>query len=239
MKNTCKVLLFLLSVTVFAQQISWEEWELESKTDMRLLPKYGNLEKTKKQKKADVIFIETMRKQDSSFRKASDRFIRLGFYFLFNNDLKAAMYRFNQAYLLDSNNTDIYWGFGAVYMTLGQYQKAKKQYEEGLKINPDNTHLLTDYGTYFLWQYATLKPIDKEKAMVKLDSAMTYMTKSYNLDSTDQQTVFKLSILYWNKGDCDNAWKYYDECKSLGGQLITEAYTNDLQKECKRKELEK
>jgi len=149
------------------------------------------------------------------------------------------MYRFNQAYLLDSNNTDIYWGFGAVYMTLGQYQKAKKQYEEGLKINPDNTHLLTDYGTYFLWQYATLKPIDKEKAMVKLDSAMTYMTKSYNLDSTDQQTVFKLSILYWNKGDCDNAWKYYDECKSLGGQLITEAYTNDLQKECKRKELEK
>ena len=239
MKNTCTVLLFLLSVTVFAQQISWEEWELESKTDMRLLPKYGNLEKTKKQKKADVIFIDSMRKQDSSFRKASDRFIRLGFYFLFNNDLKAAMYRFNQAYLLDSNNTDIYWGFGAVYMTLGQYQKAKKQYEEGLKINPDNTHLLTDYGTYFLWQYATLKPIDKEKAMVKLDSAMTYMTKSYNLDSTDQQTVFKLSILYWNKGDCDNAWKYYDECKSLGGQLITEAYTNDLQKECKRKELEK
>ena len=238
MKNTCKVLLFLLSVTVFAQQISWEEWELESKTDMRLLPKYGNLEKTKKQKKADVIFIDSMRKQDSSYRKASDRFIRLGFYFLFNNDLKAAMYRFNQAYLLDSNNTDIYWGFGDVYMTLGQYQKAKKQYEEGLKINPDNTHLLTDYGTYFLWQYATLKPIDKEKAMVKLDSAMTYMTKSYNLDSTDQQTVFKLSILYWNKVDCDNAWKYYDECKSLGGQLITEAYTNDLQKECKLKEQE-
>jgi len=238
MKNIYTVLLVLLSVTVFAQQITWEEWELQSKTDMRLLPKYGNLEKTEKQKKADVIFIKTMHKQVSSYRKASDRFIRLGFYFLFNHDLKAAMYRFNQAYLLDSNNTDIYWGFGAVYMTLGQYQKAKKQYEEGLKINPDNTHLLTDYGTYFLWQYATLKPIDKEKAMVKLDSAMTYMTKSYNLDSTDQQTVFKLSILYWNKGDCDNAWKYYDECKSLGGQLITEAYTNDLQKECKRKDLE-
>ena len=238
MKNIYTVLLVLLSVTVFAQQITWEEWELQSKTDMRLLPKYGNLEKTEKQKKADVIFIETMLKQDSSYRKASDRFIRLGFYFLFNNDLKAAMYRFNQAYLLDSNNTDIYWGFGDVYMTLGQYQKAKKQYEEGLKINPDNTHLLTDYGTYFLWQYATLKPIDKEKAMVKLDSAMTYMTKSYNLDSTDQQTVFKLSILYWNKGDCDNVWKYYDECKSLGGQLITEAYTNDLQKECKLKEQE-
>ena len=60
------------------------------------------------------------------------------------------------------------------------------------------------------------------------------MTKSYKLDSTDPQTTFKLSLLYFNKGDCNNAWKYYDECKSLGGQPITEAYTTDLQKACKR-----
>ena len=35
------------------------------------------------------------------------------------------MYRFNQAYLLDSTNTDIYWGFGGVYMTLGDFENAK------------------------------------------------------------------------------------------------------------------
>jgi len=85
-------------------------------------------------------------------------------------------------------------------------------------------------------QYSALVAMDKEKALIELDSAMTYITKSYNLDSTDQQTTYKLSILYLIKGDCDNAWKYYDECKSLGGQLISEAYTKDLQKECKRKE---
>ena len=119
-------------------------------------------------------------------------------------------------------------------MTLGQFQKAKEQYEEGLKITPDNTHLLTDYGTYFMAQYHVLEPIDKENAMINLDSAITYMTKSYNLDSTDQNTTFKLSILYLNKGDCDNAWKYYDECKSLGGQPITKAYAKDLQKYCKQ-----
>lgn len=235
MKNILTGLLVLLSLTVFAQQISWEEWELESKTDIRLLPKYGNVEKTKKQKEADKILIETMIKHDSSLGKASNRFINLGFQFLYKNDIKTAMYRFNQAYVLDPTNTDIYWGFGAIYMSLGQYEKAKEQYEEGLKITPNNTHILTDYGTYFMWQYSALKPTDKEKAMIKLDSAMTYMSKSYNLDSSDQQTTFKLSILYLNKGDCNNAWKYYDECKSLGGQVITEAYTKGLQKECKRK----
>ena len=74
-------------------------------------------------------------------------------------------------------------------------------------------------------QYFALAPMNKEKALIELDSAMTYMTKFYNLDSTDQQTTYKLSILYLNKGDCDNAWKYYDECKSLRSQLITETYT--------------
>ena len=72
--------------------------------------------------------------------------------------------------------------------------------------------------------------------MINLDSAITYLTKSYNLDSKDQNTTFKLSILYYDKGDCDNAWKYYEACKSLGGQPITEAYTKDLQKKCTSEE---
>jgi len=235
MKNILTSLLLLLSLTVTAQQISWEEWELESKSDIRLLPKYGNTEKTEGQKEADERLIKTMLEHESSLEKASNLFINLGFQFLYKNDMETAMYRFNQAYLLNPTNTDIYWGFGAIYMTLGQYEKAKEQYEEGLKITPNNTHLLTDYGTYFMWQHSALQPTDTEKAMIKLDSAMTYLSKSYKIDPADQQTTFKLSILYLTKGDCTNAWKYYDECKSLGGQVITEAYTKGLKKDCKRK----
>jgi len=234
MKNIFTILILLISITAFGQQMTWEQWEKESQTNIRLLPKYGNVEKTKEQKKSDEEFIETILKQDSTHRKGSDHLISLGFQYLYR-DIKTAMYRFNQAYLLDSTNTDIYWGFGAVYMTLGQYQKAKEQYEEGLKKAPENTHLLTDYGTYFMAQYYALEPIEKEIALQNLDSAITYMAQSYKLDPTDQNTTFKLSILYWNKGDCDNAWRYYDECKALGGQPITEAYTKDLEKKCKRK----
>jgi len=232
MRNLLTGLTLLMSITVFSQQITWEQWKDESAKNINLHPKYGHVEKTKKQKKADKKFIKTVLKLDSTRRKGSNRLIRLGFNFLYQNDIKTAMRRFNQAYLLDSTNTDIYWGYGAIYMTLGQFQKAKEQYEEGLKIDPDNTHILTDYGTYFMWQHSALEPMNREKALIELDSAMTYMTKSYNLDSTDQQTTFKLSILYLIKGDCDNAWKYYDECKSLGGQTITEAYTKDLQNWC-------
>ena len=234
MKNIVTGLFVLMSLAVFSQNMSWDDWEKESQINIRLLPKYGNVEKTKKQKEIDKEFIETMLKQNSTHRKASEHLIKIGFKHLYF-DVKTAMYRFNQAYLLDPTNTNIYWGFGAVYMNLGNYEKAKKQYEEGLSINPENTHLLTDYGTYFLAQYYVLRPNDEENARVNLNSAIDLMIKSYKLDPKDQNTIFKLSILYWNKGDCRNAWKYYDECYKYGGEPITEAYTKELMNKCTRK----
>ena len=120
-------------------------------------------------------------------------------------------------------------------MTLGDYTKAKKQYLEGLSIDPKNTHLWTDYGTCFLAQYYNLQSYDENYALPYLDSAITFLTKSHQMEPTDQNTTLKLSICLWNKGDCDNAWKYYDICEALGGQPMTEEYTKDLKKKCKRK----
>jgi tetratricopeptide (TPR) repeat protein len=226
--------ILIYSLTSVGQQMTYEQWEEEAKTNIRLLPKYGYVEKSEGQKKADQEFIEKALKLDTTFRKASDHMIRLGFNYLYR-DIKTAMYRFNQAYLLDSTNTDIYWGFGGIYMTLGNYAKAKEQYIEGLSIDPRSTHLLTDYGTYFMAQFYGLQQLNAKDAFENLDSAIIYMTKSFQIDSTDQNTTFKLSICYWNKDDCINALKYYDICKSLGGNPITEDYTKDLMSKCKRK----
>ena len=193
----------LLSLTSFGQRYSdvmnkkmtSEQWNEEAKTNIRLLPKYGYVSKTDAQKNSDRDFIERTLKQDSTNRKASDHMVQLGFNYLYQN-IKTAMYRFNQAYLLDSTNTDIYWGFGGVYMTLGDYAKAKEQYAEGLAINPKNTHLLTDYGTYLFTQYIFLQPVQEKDALINLDSAITYLKKSYQLDPTDQNTTFKLSTCF-------------------------------------------
>jgi tetratricopeptide (TPR) repeat protein len=142
------------------------------------------------------------------------------------------MYRFNQAYLLDSTNPDIYWGYGAVYMGLGAYEQAQKQYLDGLKIAPNSSHLLTDYGTYFMGQFYGVQSVDEKTALANLDSAISYLTKSYKIDPKDQNTTFKLSVCYWLKGKCKEARRFYDECKALGGQPITEEYEADLNGRC-------
>jgi Tfp pilus assembly protein PilF len=220
MKNLLAFCLFILSSSaVLAQQMTLNQWNEEAKTNIRCLPKYGYVEKTADQLEADSKFIQNTLPEFANKRLASEHLIDLGFKYLYH-DVKTAMYRFNQAYLLDSTNSDIYWGYGAVYMTLQDYPKAKEQYEDGLLHDPTNTRILTDYGTYFMAQDIP-------------DSAIQYMSRSYNLDSTNQNTLFKLAACYYYKGDCKNAVYYFEKCKSLGGQPLTKEFADALQTKCK------
>jgi tetratricopeptide (TPR) repeat protein len=219
-KNLLTFCLFILySATVMAQQMTLSQWNEEAKTNIRCLPKYGHVEKTAGQLEADSEFIQVALPRFATKRLASEHLIDLGFKYLYH-DVKTAMYRFNQAYLLDSTNSDIYWGYGAVYMILEDYSRAKEQYEEGLLQDSVNTRILTDCGTYFMTQGLP-------------DSAIKYMSRSYRLDSTNQNTLFKLSAYYYYKEDCKNAVYYYERCKSLGGQPITKEFEDALHAKCK------
>ncbi len=241
MKKILPILITFFSITVFGQtysevmnnQMTFEKWEKESKTNIRLLPKYGNAVKTEEQKKLDQELIETSLKIDGTNRKASDHMIQVGFSYIYR-DIKTAMYRFNQAFLLDSTNSDIYWGYGGVYMVLRNYDLAKKQYLEGLKINPNNPHLLTDYGTYFMIQYSNLLEVSKKDAIENLQLAIQTFNKSYELDPNDQNTLYKLSVAYYTDGNCKNATLFLDKCKALGGKPIDKGYESELKKKCKK-----
>jgi len=195
------------------------QWNEEAKNNIRCLPKYGYVKKTAGQLEVDTEFIQATLPQFANKRLASEHLIDLGFKYLYR-DVKTAMYRFNQAYLLDSTNSDIYCGYGGVYMILKDYPRAKEQYEEGLLHDSVNTRILTDYGTYFMAQGIP-------------ESAILYMSRSYRLDSTNQNTLFKLAACYYYKGDCKNAVYYYERCKSLGGQPLTKEFVDALQTKCK------
>ncbi len=121
-------------------------------------------------------------------------------------------------------------------MVLGNFAKAKEQYEEGLSIDPENTNLLTDYGTYFMVQYDAIKSKDEKTAAKFLKEALTYMTQSYKLDPKNQNTLFKLSILHMENEDCENAWNFYDECMVLGGRPIPKGFGGHLRTKCAREE---
>ncbi|HYE56442.1 MAG TPA: hypothetical protein VD996_16450 [Chitinophagaceae bacterium] len=242
--RTLLVICLLLPAFVAFAQPSFAEWEKESKTNKRLLPRYGHLPKSQQEIDSDSSFIKEIMSQPQfkTRRDASNHLIGLGFRYYYRPDFKTAMYRFNQAYLLDSTNTDIFWGYGAIYMAMGQYDLAKQQYDLGLTMEPNNTHLLTDMATYYMQQFYGLQEMPandmvkdpRAASRVHMDSALVYLNRSYKIDPNDVNTAYKLSICYWNINDCVNAWKYYDVCMALGGRPVTEAYTRDLKKRCPR-----
>ena len=245
MKYLSTILAILLLTNSSIAQNPFDEWAEESKTNKRLLPRYGHLSKSQREIESDSSFIKQIMAQSQfkTYREASNHLISLGFQYYYRPDFRTAMYRFNQAYLLDTTNTDIFWGYGAIYMGFGEYELAKKQYITGLSIDSNNTHLLTDFATYFMEQYYLMAQMpkndlvqnSKERARSYIDSAIHYLSKSYALDPKDVNTVYKLSTSNWYIENCSEAWKYYDLAVLLGGKPVTKEYTNDLKKRCKRK----
>ncbi|WAC13089.1 tetratricopeptide repeat protein [Dyadobacter pollutisoli] len=208
--------------------MSYKEWKREAKENIRLLPKYGDKPKTKEQLASDSQLIDEYIKQEGSRRNASEVLIKLGFNYLYRGDVRTAMYRFNQAWLLDPENENVFWGWGAIYFTFNDTIKALEQYDEGLSKNPENSNILTDKATVFMNRY------HESKDTASLSSAISLFSKSYLIDSLNQNTSYKLSVAYFLTKDCDNALRFYDICEKLGGKPIQKEYAVALESTCKK-----
>lgn len=226
MKKIFFVSLFLISFSSFAQQINYAQWKEGAKTEINLQPEYGNVAKTKEQIAEDDTFIKLCLKEDVTYQKASEHMVGLGFKYLYKGDIKTAMRRFNQAWLLNHQNENAYWGFGAIYFTFNDNDEALKQLDKGLVINPNSSNILTDKATIYTGYFVNKHDISY------LNNAIALFTQSYKIDPVNQNTLFKLSVAYFYKQDCVNAVKYYDECIKLGGQPIPRGYADALKKQC-------
>lgn len=197
-----------------------------------MLPAFGNKEKTKQEVAADTRFVNSIIDAGKSRSEGAHDMIRIGFDYVYKGDLKTAMYRFNQAYLLNPKNSGVYWGYGAVYTALGAYDEARTEYTAALKIEPESAPILTDYATTYLGEYYTDVRSNYKKAQRSLQLAKEKLLTSYAIDSTYINTAYKLSIVYLNSQDCQNAKKYLKATRALGGQPITKEYLTDFNRQC-------
>jgi tetratricopeptide (TPR) repeat protein len=227
MKYIAFIVVLLISIPAFSQQISYTDWKKEAETQINLQPEYGNIPKSKEQIEEDRQFIETVLKQDTTHRKGSEHLVKLGFTYLYRGDMETAMRRFNQAWLLDPKNENAYWGYAVVYFAFNDLKEASKQLDKGLLLNPQSSNILTDKATIYMTDYMNSHNVDN------LNEAIEVFNQSYKIDPSNQNTLFKLSAAYFYKKDCSNAWKYYNECMKLGGQPVTKEYSEALKAQCK------
>jgi tetratricopeptide (TPR) repeat protein len=64
----------------------------------------------------------------------------VGNYYLDQKNWKAALSRFESALVLDPENPDVYWGLAESARHLGDYGRAKANYQKVIEYDPDSKH---------------------------------------------------------------------------------------------------
>ena len=165
------------------------------------LPMYGNAKKCKQQIEDDNRFIALCEK--STGRKAAaEHMVMRGWQYLRSNQLDTSMMRFNQAWLLDSLNSEIYWGFGD---NLGMQRKFKESlpfFERSLKLNRNNPRVWLDAST----SYGNV--FGQTNDQKYLDAAIDALKNAIKLDPNNPKYYGQLTSAYSYFMQKDSARKY-------------------------------
>ncbi len=200
-------LVFVQAAMVFADELPLNQ-----------LPMYGGKQKTDAMKAADQAFIAGIDKQGLSHVDAARQIVTAGWAYVGKNDSATAMQRFNQAWLLNPENGDIYDGFAVV---TAQRRGSPQEVESLFKLALSKPGVAVDaYVNYarFLWTQKEL-----ERSMALLNQALQISPKAPNAKSN-------ISFVYYLRGDFGAACDWARQAEQNGDQLEA-GYRDDM---CRR-----
>ena len=178
------------------------------------LPMFGGLKKCDEQVKIDKDFLASCDKYFKNTSEATRYHIDKGWEYFYKNDLDTAMMRFNQAWLLDSTNADIYWGFGNILGKQQKFQESLKYFEKSLVINSNNSKVwlcsATSYGQLFF----------QSKDISLLNKAIYSLKESVSIDPTNAEAYGQLTACYSYFTQKDSATKYLHITDKLDPKAI-------------------
>lgn len=201
----CTLIFFLTSSCVHSQDCA---------EGINKLPMYGGLKKCKEQIEADRRFLSECDKEYKSRKEASAHMVMRGWQYLYNKKTDTAMMRFNQAWLLDSLNSETYWGFGNLLGAQGKFKESIPFFERSLTLNSNNAKVLHDmsvsYGNAFV------QTRDKKYLNVSIST----LKKAINLDAKNAQFYGELTAAYCYFVQKDSANKYLKVTEQLDPNAI-------------------
>jgi Tfp pilus assembly protein PilF len=169
-----------------------------------LLPMFGEIKKSDEQLKIDADFIAECDKYFKGRNEATKYHIDKGWEYFYQNKLDTAMMRFNQAWLLDSLNADVYWGFGNILGNQQKYQESLRYFDKSLSLNSKNTQVwycsAISYGQLFF----------QTKDIKMLNKAIDNLKQSVALDPTNALAYGQLTTCYSYFNQQDSVRKYLE-----------------------------
>ena len=205
MRNTL-VLLSLILMNCSPKQ--------EQSTKVNQLPMYGGIEKSKEQQQIDDDFIDACDKYFKDRNEATQHHIDKGWEYFYKNKLDTAMMRFNQAWLLDSLNADVYWGFGNILGQQQKFQESLKFFDKSLILNSKNAQVWLCSSI----SYSQLFHQSRDVSL--LNKAIDNLKQTVALDSTNAIAYSQLTVGYSYFNQLDSAKKYLKIADRLDPSVV-------------------
>jgi tetratricopeptide (TPR) repeat protein len=178
------------------------------------LPMYGIGKKCNEQIEFDKIFLKDCDKSFKSRKIAAAHMVTRGWQYFHAKKFDTSMMRFNQAWLLDTANAEIYWGFGNLLGMQKQFKESLPLFKKSLKIDSTNSKAWQDmsisYGNIFF----------ETKIETYLDSSIYATKKAIKLDSHNAQLYSQLTGSYSYFMQKDSAKKYLKITEQLDPNAV-------------------
>ncbi len=181
------------------------------------IPMYGSAQKPESLKQAHERFIRETAAAYGSREAASDAFAKKGWQRYEQDDLTAAMRSFNEAWLLNPNGAQPYWGFGAILHDQGKVHEALALLSRAFELDPSNPRLMADLASV-VGQEAThaRTAAARERFFTK---ACELFERASALDPMNGHSYGLWALALYNGGRYAAAWEKVHEAQELRAEI--------------------
>ena len=173
------------------------------------VPMYGGMDRSAipELKAGDEKLITDTTSSYGTREKASAAFVNNGFSFYQRDDLANAMRRFNQAWLLNPNNPEVYWGFASVLTDKQKFCEALRMVETAESKGTLQPGFLPDAGLIFTGcaiEDKTLDPAVRKRYLSRSDELFSQALATPGVRK--EYTLFHWARAMYGREDYVGAW---------------------------------
>ncbi|MDD2776230.1 MAG: hypothetical protein PHU06_09760 [Gallionella sp.] len=233
MKAPSLVLIVAWLICIFSPLSNAVEMSNSSRdVPLNLIPMYGHpsVQKSPAQKAADEDFLRCIlvktpdapasddgcEHEFSTKVEASKALAGVAFQYYWRGDLLTAMRRFNQAWLLNPENYQIFWGFGLLLVKQDRFAEGLGHYETALNLidDPKNKpYLLNDIALAYSRQgvYET----DSAKVQTSFAKSNALLEEAAKLDPENGRTYTNWALSLLREGNYTRSWEMLKKARTL------------------------